>query len=102
MFNNKTFLIFFILFKKPHLAEKLDRLRWCVTEGLQSKYLIAGLKNDASMFNLYPSSVGPVYGVIQSHSYMQRVRSRGPGSKRPVHGSGATLHVSYMRVFEFH
>ncbi|XP_065673474.1 constitutive coactivator of PPAR-gamma-like protein 1 homolog isoform X3 [Hydra vulgaris] len=83
---------------KPHLVEKLDRLRWCVTEGLHSKYLIAGFRNDSPFLNLYPLSVGPLYDVSQSQSYMQRIRSRGPGSKRPVHGSGATLHVAGFPV----
>lgn len=86
---------------KPHIAEKLERLRWCITEGLEAKHTITGLQENKKFFNPFGNvpamQSGPTYGVMRpAGAYLPintRQRSRGPHSKRPVHGSGGTLHV---------
>ncbi|XP_057297054.1 constitutive coactivator of PPAR-gamma-like protein 1 [Hydractinia symbiolongicarpus] len=91
---------------KPHIAEKLERLRWCITEGLEAKHTITGLQENKKFFNPFGNvptmQSGPTYGVMRpAGSYLPintRQRSRGPHSKRPVHGSGGTLHVAGVPV----
>lgn len=93
--------LFYLSTIQPHIAEKLERLRWCVTEGLDSKYNITGLEQTKKFFSPFGAPVTmqprPLYGVMRpagAHPMSTRGRSRGPTSKRVVHGSGGTLHVS--------
>ena len=93
---------------RPQLAEKLERLRWCITEGLGEKYVISGLQRGSGSsffptpFGAPPASLlpGPAYGTtelrpagVRAPSEVNRQRSRGPHSKRPILGSGGTLEV---------
>eukprot|EP00794_Sanderia_malayensis_P006008 gene6008-6706_t len=97
---------------KPHLAEKLERLRWCITEGLEDNFKISGLKPSAFSsglpFGPTPAShaPAPAYGVNNYrpaganpiHPMQNRNKGRGASSKRPVLGSGGTLEVAGVPV----
>ena len=84
------------------MAEKLERLRWCVTEGLDSKYNITGFEQTnkfVSPFGAPMQQSRPLYGVMRpAGAYPGRGRSRGNASRMAVHGSGGTLHVCSDRV----
>eukprot|EP00111_Clytia_hemisphaerica_P004236 TCONS_00012098-protein len=90
---------------KPHIAEKLERLRWCVTEGLDSKYSITGLEQTKKFFSPFGTPVSmhstPFMGNMRPPGVPPMRgggRSRGTGGKQMVHGSGGTLHVAGVPV----
>ena len=96
-----------ILFQ-PKLAEKLERLRWCITEGLGDQYKITGLKpvTSATPFGTPPASLMPAapYGVNDfrpagANYQSKSAKGRGASSKRPVLASGGTLEV--LAAFRF-
>ena len=93
----------FFLFQ-PKLAEKLERLRWCITEGLSEQFKVTGLKPVSlagSPFGTPPAvaqmSATP-YGVNNfrpagANYHGKGLKGRGASSKRPVLASGGTLEV---------
>lgn len=95
---------------KPQLAQRLERLRWCITEGLNDNFKISGLKPSSmsgSPFGQPTASLvpGPAYGVndyrpagANSQHYVNRNKGRGASSKRAVLGSGGTLEVAGVPV----
>merc|ERR1719334_271269 len=111
---------------KDHVVEKLERLRWCIVEGLEGKCNITGLnlntfnpfartsdnsKNNTTTTNKNISNDneansntmrGSVRGNGVNTQPQMRARSRGAGSKRAVHGSGGTLHVAGVPVAHWH
>ena len=87
--------------------EKLERMKWCITEGLGQDFMLNGLPS-----NRNPSGAGllptPFFGPIPAHlrnagasllAYQQK--SRGRGSRRPVSGLGGTLQVAGVSVAKF-
>ena len=95
---------------QPQTAEKLERMRWCITEGLEGKYDIAGLHQSSSKaFSPFdgnsPGRSSPYYNMQPAGVRMPmgrgNQRSRGPGSKQVVHGSGGTLQVLMLSIYRF-
>lgn len=88
---------------KPHIVEKLERLRWCITEGLELKYRIIGLEQTKKFFSPFGTPISmhstPFNGVMRPPgAHNLKGRSRGSGAKQLVHGSGGTLHVAGVPV----
>lgn len=98
--------------------EKLERMKWCIMEGLGQDYLMNGLPSsrNSSGVGLLPT---PFYGPIPVHlrnapplnahfspagasalAYQQQ-KWRGRGSRRPVSGLGGTLQVAGVPVAKF-
>ena len=89
---------------QPKLAEKLERLRWCITEGISDQFKVTGLKpvalTSGSPFGTPPATLmsAAPYGVNNFRpagaNYQGKgLKGRGASSKRPVLASGGTLEV---------
>lgn len=89
--------------------DKLERMKWCIMEGLGQEYMLSGLPSNrnTSTISLLPS---PFFGPIPAHlrnapplsSYSNsQNKSRGRWSKRPVSGLGGTLQVAGVPVAKF-
>lgn len=91
--------------------EKLERMKWCIMEGLGQEFVLNRLpmNRNASTMSLLPS---PFFGNVPPHlrsapplpysnTMNNHNRLRGRGSKRPVSGLGGTLQVAGVPVAKF-
>lgn len=116
------------LFLQAGRVEKLQRMRWCITEGLQSEFSAGGVPpgvvprfpgqhGDGLLPTPVPFPFGPVPPALQSVTMpnaaffpaganipqmqgrgMNARRGRGPNSRQPVSGLGGQLEVAGVPI----